>query len=229
MANSTVFAPRSDNGPIPWIVAIGASGPGGVNDTKALLGALPSTLSAAVMVVIHRSWDQQSYLRDFLASASVLPVVIVANGERLQIGIVYIGEPSQHLTLAINGIGELVNDPSHHYGNRTIDLLFHSVAAHAGPRAIGVILSGTLDDGSRGLVAMHEAGGITMVLTPSSSPEHDMPRNAIDFGGPVDLIGSITSIAQGISKACGDQIPYSKREAKRAWMRQMRGSASRSS
>jgi hypothetical protein len=61
------------------------------------------------------------------------------------------------------------------------------------------------------------------------SPEHDMPRNAIDFGGPVDLIGSITSIAQGISKACGDQIPYSKREAKRAWMRQMRGSASRSS
>jgi two-component system, chemotaxis family, protein-glutamate methylesterase/glutaminase len=53
---------------------------------------------------------------------------------------------------------------------------------------------------------MHEAGGITMVLTPSSSPERDMPRNAIDFDGPVDLIGSTTSIAQGISKACGDQI-----------------------
>jgi len=48
MANSSVFAPRSDNGPIPWIVAIGASSPDGVNDTKALLGALPSTLSAAV-------------------------------------------------------------------------------------------------------------------------------------------------------------------------------------
>ena len=104
--------------------------------------------------------------------------------ERLQIGIVYIGEPSQHLTLAINGVGELVNDPSRHYGNRTIDLLFHSVAAHAGPRAIGVILSGTLDDGSRGLVAMHEAGGITMVLTPSSLPEHGMPSNAIAFDGP---------------------------------------------
>jgi chemotaxis response regulator CheB len=207
MADPSVFAPRSDNGPIPWIVAVGASGSEGVKDTKALLGALPGSLSAAVMVVIHRSWDHQSFLRDALASASALPVVIIADGERVQIGIIYIGEPSQHLTLAINGIGELVNDPSRHYGNRTIDLLFHSVAAHAGPRAIGVILSGKLDDGSRGLVAMHEAGGITMVLTPSSSPEHDMPRNAIDFGGPVDLIGSITSIAQGISKACGDQIP----------------------
>jgi two-component system chemotaxis response regulator CheB len=202
MADPSVFAPRSDNGPIPWIVAIGASGPDGVKDTKALLGALPSTLSAAVMIVIHRSWDHQSYLRDNLASASALPVVIVADGERLEIGIVYIGEPSQHLTLAINGIGELVNDPSRHYGNRTIDLLFRSVAAHAGPRAIGVILSGTLDDGSRGLAAIHEAGGITMVLTPSSSPKHDMPSNAIDFDGPVDLIGSTTSIAQGISEAC---------------------------
>jgi two-component system, chemotaxis family, protein-glutamate methylesterase/glutaminase len=203
MANPSAFAPPSDNGPVPWIVAIGASGADGVKDTMTLLGAMPSSLSAAVMVVIHRSWDHQSYLRDILASASPLPVIILADGQYLQIGIVYIGEPSQHLTLASNGIGELVNDPSRHYGNRTIDLLFHSVAAHAGPRAIGVILSGTLDDGSRGLVAMHDAGGITMVLTPSSSAEHDMPRNAIDFDGPVDLIGSITSIAQGISKACG--------------------------
>ena len=201
MADPSAFAPPSDNGPIPWIVAIGASGPEGVNDTKALLGALPNTLSATVMVVIHRSWDQQSYLRDNLASASALPVVIIADGERLQIGIVYIGEPSQHLTLAINGIGELVDDPNRHYGNRTIDLLFRSVAAHAGPHAIGVILSGTLDDGSRGLAAIHQAGGITMVLTPSSSPKHDMPHKAIDFDGP-DLIGSTTTIAQGISKAC---------------------------
>jgi two-component system, chemotaxis family, protein-glutamate methylesterase/glutaminase len=206
MADPSVLAPRSDNGPIPWIVAIGASGPDGINDAQALLGALPSTLSAAVMVVIHRSWDHQSYLRDTLASASALPVVILADGERLQIGIVYIGEPSQHLTLAINSIGELVDDPSRHYGNRTIDLLFHSVAAHAGPRAIGVILSGTLDDGSRGLGAIHEAGGITMVLTPSSSPEHEMPSNAIAFDRPVDLIGSTTSIAHGISKACGVRI-----------------------
>jgi two-component system, chemotaxis family, protein-glutamate methylesterase/glutaminase len=108
--------------------------------------------------------------------------------------------------LAINGIGELVNDPNRHYGNRTIDLLFRSVAAHAGPRAIGVILSGTLDDGSRGLAAIHEAGGITMAIIPSPSPTHEMPANAINFDGPVDLIGSTPSIAQGISKSCGVQI-----------------------
>jgi chemotaxis response regulator CheB len=96
--------------------------------------------------------------------------------------------------------------PSRHYGNRTIDLLFHSVAAWAGPRAIGVILSGTLDDGSRGLAATHEAGSITMVLTASPSPTHEMPANAIDFNGPVDLIGSTANIAQGVSRPAGCKL-----------------------
>ena len=62
-----------------------------------------------------------------------------------------------------------------------------------------MILSGALDDGSSGLAAIHHAGGLTMVLTPAEYAETGgMPRNAIDYDGPIDLMGSITQIAEEI-------------------------------
>jgi two-component system chemotaxis response regulator CheB len=130
--------------------------------------------------------------------------MVAVPGERFQVGNVYIGEPSEHLTLAADTFGELVEDPGRTYGNRTVDLLFHSIAAHAGARMIGVVLSGSLDDGSRGLAAIHKAGGVTMVLTPGSPPK-GMPENAIGYDGPIDLIGSPRRLAEGICAACGRQ------------------------
>jgi chemotaxis response regulator CheB len=56
---------------------------------------------------------------------------------------------------------------------------------------IGVVLSGSLDDGSRGLAAIHDAGGMTMVLTPARPPQQGMPENAISYDGPIDLIGDL--------------------------------------
>ncbi|WP_349262528.1 chemotaxis protein CheB [Geminicoccus sp.] len=183
----------------PWVVAIGASGAQGLSDIQVLVAALPSDLAAIVMIVLHRPWDRPSHLQAVLSRASALPVLITEEDERFKIGRIYIGEPAEHLSLAASSFGELVKDPEQKYRNRTVDLLFNSVAAHAGSRMIGVILSGSLDDGSRGLAAIHEAGGITMVLTPGSSPtEHGMGENAITFDGPVDLIGSARQIAQRI-------------------------------
>jgi two-component system chemotaxis response regulator CheB len=66
---------------------------------------------------------------------------------------------------------------------------------------IGVVLSGSLDDGSRGLAAINAAGGLSMVLTPSAPPMKGMPENAINFDGPIDLIGSPITIAKGICEA----------------------------
>jgi two-component system chemotaxis response regulator CheB len=67
---------------------------------------------------------------------------------------------------------------------------------------IGVVLSGSLDDSSRGLAAIQEAGGLTMVLTPSGPPQRGMPENAISYDGPIDLIGTPERIARGICMAC---------------------------
>ena len=166
------------------------------------LGVLPGTLQAIVMVVLHRGWNQPSHLRAVLGYSSALPIIIAAHGERLEVGNVYIGEPSEHLTLAARSFGELVDDPERRYGGRTVDVLFASVAAHAGAHAIGVILAGSLDDGSRGLAAIHHAGGMTMVITPAPAPEKGMPENAIQYDGPIDIIGDPKRIAQAISAAC---------------------------
>jgi two-component system chemotaxis response regulator CheB len=188
----------------PWVVAIGASGGQGLDDIKQLLGALPSTLAAIIMIVLHRRWREPTELRAILARSSSLPVIVAIPGKRLQVGNVYIGEPSTHLTLAADTFGELIDDPGRTYVNRTVDLLFTSMAAHAGTRMIGVVLSGSLDDGSRGLAAIHKAGGVTMVLTPGGPPK-GMPENAIGYDGPIDLIGSPRRLAEGICAACATQ------------------------
>jgi len=68
---------------------------------------------------------------------------------------------------------------------------------------IGVVLSGSLDDGSRGLAAIHEAGGLTMVLTPKAAwCDRGMPENAISYDGPISLTGTPRQLAQGICSAC---------------------------
>lgn len=189
------------------IIAVGASGSQGLDDIRGLLGELPATIAGIFMVVLHRSWNHPShYLPAILTGATALRVIIAADDERLEAGTVYVGEPSRHITLSARRRCEVIDDPNRKYGNRTIDLLLKSVAAHAGPRMIGVILSGTLDDGSRGLAAIHDAGGITMVRSPSNSQWGNMPQNAISFGSRVDLIGDFRVIARGICAACAVQI-----------------------
>lgn len=115
-------------------------------------------------------------------------------------GVAYIGEPSIHLTLLEKSFVLLTNDRNRLYKNRTIDLLFQSVADYGGSRTIGVILSGALDDGSRGLAAIHHSGGQTMVLKPSSLSEHGMPENAIAYDGPVSVIGNGLQLARAIAR-----------------------------
>ncbi|MGC2083726.1 MAG: chemotaxis protein CheB [Bradyrhizobium sp.] len=140
-----------------------------------------------------------SHLREVLGRCSAIPIHVASACERLRHGSGYIGEPDAHLTLAASNFGELVPGPFDLHRNRTVDLLFRSVAAQASGGFIGVVLSGSLDDGSRGLAAIHEAGGITMVLTPHGAPQKGMPENAIGYDGPIDFIGTPEAIAAEIA------------------------------
>jgi two-component system chemotaxis response regulator CheB len=121
--------------------------------------------------------------------------------ERFRVGHVYIGEPHTHLSLAENSFGRQVNDPEREHRNRTVDLLFRSIALNARERAIGVILAGALDDGSRGLAAIHHGGGSTMVVTPGEG--RGMPENAIAYDGPIHCIGAPSHIATAIRDLVG--------------------------
>jgi two-component system chemotaxis response regulator CheB len=188
---------------LPWYIAIGASGREGLDDIRALMAALPPSLAAVVLIVLHRPWDRLSHLRSILAKASRMPVVIAADGERFEPGTAYIGAPADHLTLVARSFGELIGDPDRRFGNRTVDLLFQSVAKHGGERMVGVVLSGALDDGSRGLAAIHHAGGLTMVLTSDAGAGSGMPMNAAAYDGPVDVRGDPAEIAAAIQAAVG--------------------------
>jgi two-component system chemotaxis response regulator CheB len=187
----------------PWYIAIGASGAQGLSDIQILLGQLPASLDAVILVVLHRPWDEISHLKEILSRASLMPVVIASDGERFEQGVVYIGAPADHLTLAQKSFGAIVEDPERQYGNRTVDLLFKSVAQFGGEQIIGVILSGSLDDGSRGLAEIHHAGGLSMVLIPTVGSSRGMQANAISYDGPIDTIGDSSHISNAIIKAVG--------------------------
>ena len=190
---------------VPWFVAIGASGGDGLHDIEAILRELPPLANAAVLIVLHRPWDKPSHLAEILRMHAHMPVRVAEDGQRFAMGTIYVGEPADHLTLAANTFGRLLADPERAHRNRTVDLLFRSVAVHGGGRIIGIILSGGLDDGSRGLADINEVGGLTMVVrrTPTNYP--GMPENAIGYDGPIDLIGTPSEIAQSVCAAI--QLP----------------------
>jgi chemotaxis response regulator CheB len=180
------------------MVAIGASGSEGLEDIKGLLAALPAGLEAVVLVVLHRPSDRASNLCAVLSRVSQMPVYVAAKGEAFRAGYCYIGEPDAHLSLAAKSKVRLVEGSNHKHRGRTVDVLFDSIAAHARERGIGVVLSGSLDDGSRGLAAIGKAGGVTMVITKGGEVERGMPLKAEGYDGPIDLVGPVATIAEEI-------------------------------
>jgi len=119
---------------------------------------------------------------------------------------IYVGEPSEHLSLYSAGRGILVHDPKRYFRNRTIDLLFESVALHAGSKSIGVVLAGASDDGARGLAAIRNAQGHTFVSTPSIGTGDGMPENAVAHNRHVSAIAPIPRIAELVIAATQAEV-----------------------
>lgn len=175
------------------------SGGTGILDIINLLKELREDCNACFLVVVHRSSEHDSQLQRVLQREVRVPVQIAATAETLRAGVCYIGEPAELLTVSVFGHVALVDGRNNVFRNQTVDLLFESVAEYAQERAIGVVLSGSLDDGSRGLAAIHRFGGVTMVLRPEPG-ERGMQQNAINYDGPVGVIGSSSELANAISE-----------------------------
>src|SRR5215470_11953884 len=160
------------------IVVIGGSA-GATAPLKQLLSRLPRDLPAAVLIVLHIPARGIGILSTVTAAATPLPVKQAEDGAKIEPGCVYLAAPDHHL-LVSDGHILLGHGPRENMVRPAIDPLFRSAALHYGPRAIGVVLSGLLSDGTAGLNAIKRCGGMTVVQDPSDAIADEMPRRALE-------------------------------------------------
>jgi two-component system chemotaxis response regulator CheB len=160
------------------IIVVGASA-GGIEALTELVGGLPADLPAAVFVVVHTAPYGPSRLPALLTRHGSLRAAHAAHGEPIRPGRIYVAPPNRHLVVRPGAV-ELSQGPREHRVRPAIDVLFRSAARAYGPRVIGVVLSGMLDDGSMGLLAVKAAGGLAVVQDPADAIFPGMPRGARD-------------------------------------------------
>jgi two-component system chemotaxis response regulator CheB len=185
------------------VIGIGASA-GGVEAISRVVSDLPRDLQASVMVVLHISRGR-SYLPEILARAGRLPASHPQDGEALQYGRIYVAPPDHHL-LVESGQLRVAHSPSENGVRPAVDPLFRSAARVYGPRVIGVILTGTLDDGTAGIAAVREGGGVTIAQDPDEAFAPGMPRSAI-ASGRVDHVVTLRDIGALIGALVQEDAP----------------------
>ena len=183
------------------IIVVGASS-GGIEALKELVRGLPSGFPVSLFVVCHFPAGARSALPEILSRAGPLLATHAEDGEPFYPGHIYIAPPDWHLMVGPDRRIRLSKAARENRHRPAIDPLFRSAARHYGPRAIGLILSGSLSDGVAGLLAIQMAGGLTIVQEPNDAIIADLPRNAIrvvsaDHVAPAaDLAALLTSIVQ---------------------------------
>lgn len=158
-------------------IVIGASA-GGVQALLILVANLPADLPAAVFIVLHVPADAPSLLPEILARESSLQVAHAKDEEEIKRGHIYVAPPDHHLLIDRNRI-RLVHGPKENFHRPSIDALFRSAAHWAGPRTIGVVLTGARSDGTAGMRAIQQRGGITIVQDPREALFPSMPMNVV--------------------------------------------------
>nr|ASV46942.1 hypothetical protein [uncultured bacterium] len=167
------------------LIVIGASA-GGVEAATALVAGLPADLSAAVCVVVHMRAYAESRLTEVLGRAAAVPVVVAQQGAPLRAGTVHVAVPDMHLLVepgGEHGTLRLTRGPKENRARPAVDPLFRSAALAFGPRVIGVILSGALDDGTAGLWAVRDRAGLAVVQDPTDALVASMPQSALNEVG----------------------------------------------
>ncbi|MEC4803275.1 MAG: chemotaxis protein CheB [Jaaginema sp. PMC 1079.18] len=182
----------------PNVVVIGASA-GGFNALKHLFTNLPGNIEASFFVVLHLSPDSPSHLATLLNNVSPLTIKNPEDGEKIQKRFVYVAPPDYHL-LVKEGYIRLYHGPHENRHRPAVDPLFRSAAVAYDRQVLGIILSGLLDDGSSGLLAVKHCGGITMVQDPEDARYADMPRHAIAAVKEVDYQLPLSQMADAIAQ-----------------------------
>jgi len=190
------------------IVVIGGSA-GAIESLRALFSHFPADLAAAIFVAIHTKRDADSLLPKILTRYGALRAAVAVDGDQILCGRVYVAPPDLHLLIEPGRV-TLSAGPTENGHRPAIDPLFCSAARSYEDRVIGVVLSGTLNDGSVGLRVIRDHGGTAIVQDPDDALFPQMPRNAIEIGHPqhvapaADIAGLIISHA-GKSETIGSE------------------------
>jgi two-component system chemotaxis response regulator CheB len=163
------------------VIALAASA-GGLEALGEVLPALPAGFPAAVLVLLHLYPGRESVLAEVLSRQCALPVWRARAGEPVRPGTVYVAPPGRHLLVQPPGILALSAAPPEHYVRPSADPLFRTLAGVFGKRAVAVVLTGRDSDGSGGVAAVRDAGGVVIAQDPASAREPGMPRNSIRTG-----------------------------------------------
>ena len=161
----------------PRVIVVGASA-GGVQALQTLVGGLPRNLRAAIFMVLHTRTEDGGHLADILSRNGNMAAANALNGSPVTPGRIYVARPNLHLTLRSDRMW-LTRGPTVNLHRPAVDPLFQSAAQAYGSRVIGVLLTGYQDDGTAGLAAIKNCGGIAVVQDPNEAYAPDMPRNAL--------------------------------------------------
>jgi two-component system chemotaxis response regulator CheB len=159
------------------IIVMGASA-GGLSAFNRIIKQLPEQLNAAIFIVWHLSPYSNSMLPEILNRAAKLKASHPADGQSIEYGKIYVAPPDHHLLLELGRI-RLTKGPKENRFRPAVDPLFRSAAYVYGSRVVGVVLSGALDDGTAGLWAIKDRGGVAVVQDPADAEQPSMPRSAL--------------------------------------------------
>ena len=163
----------------PQCIVIGASA-GGLEPLREVVSRLPAGFPVPVFVVMHVAAYQPSYLPEILSWTGPLPALHPEDKRRAEPGFIYVAPPDHHL-LIDDGSMAVKRGPKENGFRPSIDALFRSAAYSYGPGAIGVVLSGALNDGASGLWSIKRLGGIAIVQEPKQAAYPSMPRSALEY------------------------------------------------
>ncbi|MEM9798172.1 MAG: chemotaxis protein CheB [Pseudomonadota bacterium] len=183
---------------LPIIVGIAASA-GGLEAASLLVQNLPQDVGAAYIIAQHMSPTQKSLLSDLLARETGLPVVELGDDVAPEPNTIYVSRPNTDVVLESGKVG--LRPPEGHSATPkpSADRLFKTLAAETGERCVGIVLSGTGSDGSYGVQAIREAGGVTIAQQPETAKYDGMPASAIATGC-MDLTLTPENIGRHLAK-----------------------------
>lgn len=176
--------------PAKDIIVIGASA-GGVDALQRLCAGFPANFPACLFVAQHLSPQARSMLPTLIDRVGPLRAISPIDGQEIEHGHIYIAAPDRHMLLR-DGRILMRRGPFENRTRPAINALFRSAAIHYGSRVIGVVLTGLLDDGTDGLIAIKATGGTSVVQDPEDAEWPSMPSNALKR----DHVDHAVSVAQ---------------------------------